>query len=91
LGDVEDCRVLFLGDAILFLNKNTNSSALNMDSLTDMIRLIELSELHIFVALEDLIALDLDKEDLISYKHLEIIDYNTVSKLILNNDFCFKF
>ena len=62
-----------------------------MDSFTDMIRLIELAELHIFVALEDLIALDIEKEDLISYEHLEIIDYNAISKLILENDFCFKF
>lgn len=91
LGDIEKCQVLFLGDAILFLNKNVDASVLNMDSLIDMIRLIELSELPIFVALEDFIALDLDKNDLITYQNLHIIDYKEISKLILENDLCFKF
>ncbi|MFX1497045.1 MAG: DsrE family protein [Promethearchaeota archaeon] len=91
LGDIEKCQVLLLGDAIFFLNKNVNASATNMDSLDDMIRLIELSELHIIVALEDLIALGLDKNDLISYQNLDFMDNMAVSKLILENDLCFKF
>lgn len=91
MGDVEACQILFLGDAILFLNKNVNPSGLNMDSLDDMIRLIELSELPILVAHEDLIALDLDRNDLIPYQHLKVIDYKTISELLLDNDFCFKY
>lgn len=91
MGDIKICQVLFLGDAIFFLNKNVDPSGLNMDSLNDMIRLIELSELHILVTLEDLMALDLDKNDLIPYQHLKVIDYKTISKLLLDSDFCFKY
>lgn len=91
LGDIESCKLILLGDAIYFLNKNSKPSALGMDSLEPIIKLIEFSEMEIYIIVEDLEAIGLKTEDLISYQHLKIVDFKEISKLIIDSDFCFKY
>jgi len=91
VGDIEDCKVILLKDAVYFFNKNLNPDALNMDNFTNIFRLIELSELEIFLHDKALKAAGIEPTDLFLEKHLKIIGTKQISQLILNADMSFKY
>jgi sulfur relay (sulfurtransferase) DsrF/TusC family protein len=91
VGDIDECKVIFMGDAVYFLNKNLNPEALNLDSFSNIMRLIELSDLEIYILDNALEAADMDSSDLISYENLKIINAKELSKMILKADMSFKY
>lgn len=91
IGDIEECRVVFMGDAVYFLNKNLNPEVLNINPFSNIMRLIELSDLEIYVLDEALEEADMDHSDLMSYDNLKVVSAKEISKLILEADMSFKY
>lgn len=91
VGDIDNCKVIFIGDAVYFLNKNLDPTSLNMDPFTDIMRLVELSKLEIYVLDKDLEEAGMDRSDLISHDKLKILNIEAISQLILDADLTFKF
>ena len=91
IGDIEDCKVVFMKEAIYFLNQNLNPDALKVDHFTNIMRLIELSELEIYVhdkALEDA---GMDGSDLISGDNIQVVNIEKISELIAEANMSFKY
>lgn len=91
VGDIDECKVIFIGDAVYFLNKNLNPEALNLNGFSNIMRLIELSDLEIYVLNEALEAADMGHSDLISNDNLKIVNAKEISNLILEADMSFKY
>ncbi|MFX1553339.1 MAG: DsrE family protein [Promethearchaeota archaeon] len=91
VGDIDDCKVILLKDAIYFLNKNLNPKALNMDTFGNIIRLIELSDLEIFIHDEALQIAGMDSTDLILNDYVNVVDNKKISQLILEAEMSFKY
>jgi len=91
VGDIDECKVIFLGDAVYFLNKDLNPEILNVDNFSNIMRLIELSGLEIYVFDESLEEADMDHSDLISNENIQIINAKKLSNLILEADMSFKY
>ena len=91
VGDIEFCKVIFMGDAVYFLNKKLAPKALNVDPVDNIIRLIELSDLEIYVYDDALETAGLEIKDLIQNDNLKVVDMDTISKLILEAEMCFKY
>ena len=91
VGDVEDCKVILIKDAINFLNRNLNPKALNMDDFANVIRLIELSDLEIYVHNEALEVAGINSSDLILSDNVKVVDTKMISTLILEADMSFKY
>ena len=91
VGDIDNCKVIFIGDAVYFLSKNLDPTALNMDPFTDILRLIELSKLEMYVLDEDLKDAGIESSDLLSYDNLKVINIEEISQLILEADLTFKY
>ncbi|MFX1418213.1 MAG: DsrE family protein [Promethearchaeota archaeon] len=91
VGDIEDCKVILLRDAILFLSKKLKPEALKMDDFANIRRLIELSELQIFVHDEALDIAGMEKSDLILNENINIVDTMKISQLISKADVSFKY
>jgi len=91
VGDIDECKVIFIGDAVYFLNKNLNPEALNLNGFSNIMRLIELSDLEIYVLDEALEAADMGHSDLISNDNLKIVNTKELSNLILEADMSFKY
>lgn len=91
VGDIDDCKVIFMGDAVYFLHKNLNPEALNLDSFSNIMRLIELADLEIYILDEALDAADMEHSDLISKDNLKIVNAKELSNLILRADMSFKY
>ncbi len=91
VGDIDEFNVIFMGDAVYFLNKNLNPEALNLNPFSNIMRLMELSDLEIYILDEDLEVADMDHSDLISYDNLKVVNAQKISQLILDADMSFKY
>ncbi|MFX1478273.1 MAG: DsrE family protein [Promethearchaeota archaeon] len=91
VGDIDDCKVVLLKDAVYFLSKNLNAEALNFNSFDNIMRLIELSDLEIYVHDEALEVRGIEKIDLISDYNLQIVNMQKISQLISEADMSFKY
>jgi len=87
VGDIEQCRMVLMGDAIYFLNKALNPEILNFDNYSNIIKLIEFSELEIYVLDKALEIAGIKQSDLISYNNIKVVNINEISKLILDDQF----
>lgn len=91
VGDVEICKVILLREAVYFLDKKLNPKALNMDEFTNVLRLIELSELEIYIHDEALELAGIEPSDLVLEDNIGIVDISKISELIIEADMSFKY
>ena len=91
LGEIIDCKVVFTGDAVDFLNKNADPTVIGLDSNSEPIEMADLSDLELFVIDNSLEDAGLTAEDLIEYENLKIINYIQLADLIEEADVCFRF
>lgn len=91
LGEIIDCKVVFTGDAVDFLNKNANPTVVGLDSISEPLEIADLSDLELFVIDNSLEDLGLTADDLIEYENLKVINYEQLADLIEEADVCFKF
>ncbi|MHA1791968.1 MAG: DsrE family protein [Promethearchaeota archaeon] len=90
LGEMLDCKVIFMKDAVLMLNKNADFTSVGMDPVDGIIEMAELSDLEIYVINDDLKAMGMTEDDLIEYELLKIISLEQAAKFMLESDATFR-
>jgi len=91
VGDIEDVKIILMKDAVYFLNKRLDPIALNANEFTNIMRLIEFSEIEIFIHDVALNNAGMNHEDLVIKENVKIIDIKKISQLILDADISFKY
>ena len=91
LGEIIDCKVVFMGDAIDLLNKNADPTIVGLDSTSETMEIADLSDLELYVIDTALEEAGLTTEDLIEYENLKVISIDELADLIDNADMCFRF
>ncbi len=91
VGDIEVCKVILLKDAVYFLSKTLNPEALNVDNFTNIFRLIELSELEIYLHDDALKTAGIEITDIILEENTKIVGLQEISRLISEADMSFKY
>lgn len=91
VGDIEDVKIILMKDAVYFLNKRLDPVAINANEFTNIMRLIEFSEIEIFLHDKALKAAGLGPDDLITKENVNIVNLKRISQLILGADMTFKY
>jgi sulfur relay (sulfurtransferase) DsrF/TusC family protein len=91
VGDIEDVKIILMKDAIYFLNKHLDPVAINANEFTNIMRLIEFSEIEVFLHDNALKAAGLKLNDIFLKENVKIVDIKQISKLILRADMTFKY
>ena len=78
LSDIE-LKIIFMDDAVYFFNKYIDPEAVNRDNFSSIMRLIELSDLEIFLLDSSLKERGIDDVDLLSYEYLKIISIKEIA------------
>jgi sulfur relay (sulfurtransferase) DsrF/TusC family protein len=91
IGDLDDCKVVLMKDSVYFMNKNLNPEALRVDQFESIMRLIDLSELEIFVHDEALNNAGLSATDLFPIETLKVVNFEEISQIITDADMSFKY
>ena len=91
IGDIDDCKVVFMKDAVYFLSKNLNPDVLKVDHFTNIMRLIDLSGLKIYIHDDALGKTGMVRSDLLPIDNIKVVSIEEISQLILDADMSFKY
>ena len=91
IGDIDECKVVFMKDAIYFLNKKLNPDALQVDHFENIMRLIDLSGLKMYVHDEAMGEAGMVRSDLLPIDNIKVVSIEEISQLILDADMSFKY
>ena len=91
LGEEIDCKIVFTGDAVYFLNKHADPTAIGMDSYEEALEMADLSDLELKVVDISLEEAGIKADDLIEYENLKIINNDELTTIIEGARTCFRF
>ncbi len=91
LGEEIDCKVVLMGDAVYFVNKNADPTVVGVDSFEEPLEMGDLSDLEIYILDTGLEDAGLTEADFVEYENLKVIDIVNLAKLIANADTSFRF
>ena len=91
VGDLEECKIIFMGDSVYFLSKNFDPEKVNMDVPSNIFRMMELSDLDVYVLDSALEIAGIKQSDLIDFDNLNVTSYKEVSKFILDADVTYRY
>ncbi|MFX0057356.1 MAG: DsrE family protein [Candidatus Hodarchaeota archaeon] len=91
MGDIEDCKIVFMGDAVYFLNKHLKPEAVNMDDNSNIYRMMELSDITIFALDSALETAGLTLSDIVDFENVKVVDAKDVARMLLEADATYRF
>ena len=91
VGDLDECKIIFMGDSVYFLSKKFDPEKVNRDAPTNIFRLMELSDLEIFVLDSALEVAGIKNSDLIDNDNVKVATVQEISKLILKAEETYRY
>ena len=91
LGDLDECKIVFLGDAVYLLSKSFNPETVNMENSENIFHMLELSEIEVYVLDSALENAGLKEEDLKVFDNVHIATLKEISGYILKADTTYRF
>lgn len=90
LGEDVDCKVAFMGDAVLSMRNNLKAEQIGLDSLEEALEMADLTDMEIILIKEDMNERGLKKEDIVEYENVSIVSIKDFSDIIKEFDTVFK-
>jgi sulfur relay (sulfurtransferase) DsrF/TusC family protein len=91
LGDIEECKIIFMGDSVYFLSKKFNPEIVNMESMNNIYRMLELSDIKIFTLDSALSHAGITQNDLIDFEMVNVATLKEISNYISHADAIFRY
>jgi len=91
VGDLEECKIIFMGDSVYFLSKNFDPEKVNMDVPSNIFRMMELSDLDVYVLDSALEIAGLKQSDLVDFENVKVASNKEISKFILEADVTYRY
>lgn len=91
MGDIQDCKIVFMGDSVYFLSTNVKPEAINMDDNSNIYRMMELSDITIFALDTALEIAGLDPSDIVDYENVKITSLRDIAQMILEADVIYRY
>lgn len=91
VGDLEECKIIFIGDSVYFLSKNFNPEEVRMDVPSNIFRMMELSDLDVYVLDTALEIAGIKLSDLVDFDNVKVASNKEISKFILEADVTYMY
>ena len=91
VGDLDECKIIFMGDSVYFLSKNFDPERVNRDTPSNIFRLMELSDLDVYALDSALDIAGIKHSDLIEYENVKVASILEISKFILKADVMYRY
>ena len=91
VGDLDECKMVFMGDSVYFLSKNFSPEKVNRDPPSNIFRLMELSDLEVYVLDSALGVAGIKVSDLIDFDNVKVANMLEISKIILEADLTYRY
>jgi len=91
VGDLEECKIIFMGDSVYFLSKYFNPEKVSMDVPSNIFRMMELSDLDVYVLDSALEIAGIKQSDLVEFDNVKVASNKEISKFILEADITYRY
>ena len=91
VGDLDECKIIFMGDSVYLLSKKLDPEKINQETPSNIFRLMELSDLEIFVLDSALEIAGIEASELIEYDNVKVVTMEEISKIILEADVMYRY
>jgi len=91
VGDLDECKIIFMGDSVYFLSKNFDPEKVNRDAPSNIFRLMELSDLEVYALDSALEIAGINHSDLIEFDNVKVANMQEISKFILEADIMYRY
>jgi sulfur relay (sulfurtransferase) DsrF/TusC family protein len=91
VGDLDECKIIFMGDSVYFLSKKFDPEKVNIEAPSNIFRLMELSDLEVYALDSALEIAGIKDSDLIEYENVKIVNTQEISKFILEADVTYRY
>ena len=91
VGDLDECKIIFMGDSVYFLSKNFDPEKVNRDAPSNIFRLMELSDLEVYALDSALDIAGIKDSDLIEYDKVKVASMQEISNFILEADVMYRY
>ena len=91
VGDLDECKIIFMGDSVYFLSKKFDPEKVNREAPSNIFRLMELSDLEVFVLDSALEIAGIKTSELIEYDNVKVVSMQEISKIILEADVMYRY
>ena len=91
VGDLEECKIIFMGDSVYFLSKHFDPEKVNRDAPSNIFRMMELSDLEVYVLDSALEIAGIKHSDIIEFDKVKIVSNKEISKLIIEADVTYRY
>ena len=91
VGDLEECKIIFMGDSVYFLSKNFDPEKVNMNVPSNIFRMMELSDLDVYVLDSALEIAGIKQSDLVDFDNVNVASNREISKFILEADLTYRY
>ena len=90
LGEDVDCKVAFLGDAVLVMKNNLQAGQIGMDSIDEGLEMADLTDMEIILIKEDMEERGMSESDVVDYENLLFIGISELHGVIGEFETVFK-
>jgi len=91
VGDLDECKIIFMGDSVYFLSKNFDPEKVNRDAPSNIYRLMELSDLEVYALDSALEIAGISHSDLIEFDNIKVASMREISKFIIEADVMYRY
>ena len=91
VGDLDECKIIFMGDSVYFLSKKFDPEKVNRDTSSNIFRLMELSDLEVFVLDSALEVAGIKDSDLIDNDNVKVATMKEIAQLILDAEVTYRY
>ena len=91
VGDLDECKIVFIGDSVYFLSKNFDPEKVNMENPSNIFRMMELSDFEVYVLDSALEIAGIESSELIDFDNVKIASWKDISAFILEADVFYRY
>jgi len=91
VGDLDKCKIVFIGDSVYFLSKNFDPEKVNMENPSNIFRMMELSDFEVYALDSALEIAGIEPSDLIDFDNVKIASWKEISAFILEADVFYRY
>ena len=91
VGDLDECKIVFMSDAVYFLSKYFNPEKVNIEIPSNIYKLMELSDIEVYVLDSALKIAGIKETDLVEFDNVKVANIQEISNFILNADVTYRY
>ena len=91
VGDLDECKIVFVGDSVYLLSKNFDPEKVNMETPSNIFRMMELSDFKVYALDSALDTAGIEPSDLIDFDNVKIASWKEISAFILEADVFYRY